>query len=74
MRLDALQQIDKSDLEEHAPRILNQFFYGLQEGDSLPTVDNPMVVRQRDIHHWSDLHGAIHHNWSVVDACQRVMS
>ena len=48
-----------SDLQQHADGSLDQLLDGLEEGDRLPPIDDPVIVRQRDVHHRADDHLAV---------------
>ena len=42
--------------KEQPRRILNDFFDGSQEADRFASIDDAMIVRQRDVHHRTNHH------------------
>src|SRR5262245_65515436 len=56
-----------SEIEPNARRLFEQFLDRDQESHRLLSIDQPVIVRQREIHHGPDHDGAILDDRSVFD-------
>ncbi len=53
---------------QHDPsRVLQAFFHAHEESDRLATIDDTMIIRQREIHHWPRLDLAADDNRSFLN-------
>ena len=46
------EQRSPSDLQKNTRRVFDQLLDMLEKRDSFPAVDDPMIIGQRDVHHW----------------------
>jgi hypothetical protein len=63
----AQQWCKKLYVEEQPPRIFNHILDAAQEENSFSAIDQPMVVRQCKVHHWSRDNLAIHDHGALND-------
>ena len=55
---------------QHPERILHRLFDPPEERHCLTAVNNPVIVRQRDVHHRPDNHLVVHGYWALEDPCK----
>src|SRR5690349_8041485 len=55
-----------SEIQQEALRVFDAFLQADEEGDRFLAVDDPMIIAERQIHHWADLDLAVHHDRTVL--------
>ena len=63
----ALAVHNGSDAKNDPPRILNKFLDAGKEGDRLSSVDDPVGIGKRQIHHRANHDGVIDHDRAFLD-------
>jgi hypothetical protein len=58
---------DRSHLQQQPWWILDQVFDPYQKQHRIPAIDEPVIVREGDIHHGTDLNALIRRDWALLD-------
>lgn len=64
------QSVISYNLEKHFPGILNVLLNLDQKLNSLSAVQEPVVIGQRQVHHWPDLHLPVDSDRALLDRMQ----